>query len=267
MENIQEKNKADMQLIKSVCESRLSDSVCRICMKKNLLNNDDNSPNVTLEQYYSEKIQELGDKLTITNINKDLELKVYQVREEVRKDYEAELERIREDIVATELKRKDEEISRVKAQLNEAHKIETEKMWQRYDELASKEVENSVIRVKNEVYLSQELDDKVKLIEQLKKEKKELTAKQNYLAEQKQTEIDKLKSDLNKAQKKEMENMKQAFEIELKTRIETIMEERSEMEEKYRRKIDQLREEIKQIQSDSDDWQVNNCFHYHYVFE
>lgn len=264
MENIQEKNKADMQLIKSECESRLSDSVCRICMKKNLLNNDDNSPNVTLEQYYSEKIQELGDKLTITNINKDLELKVYQVREEVRKDYEAELERIREDIVATELKRKDEEISRVKAQLNEAHKIETEKMWQRYDELASKEVENSVIRVKNEVYLSQELDDKVKLIEQLKKE---LTSKQNYLAEQKQKEIDKLKSDLNKAQKKEMENMKQAFEIELKTRIETIMEERSEMEEKYRRKVDQLREEIKQIQSDSDDWQVNNCFHYHYVFE
>lgn len=267
MENVQEKNKADMQLIKSECESRLSDSVCRICMKKNLLNKDDNSPNVTLEQYYSEKIQELGDKLTITNINKDLELKVYQVREEVRKDYEAELERIREDIVATELKRKDEEISRVKAQLNEAHKIETEKMWQRYDELASKEVENSVIRVKNEVYLSQELDDKVKLIEQLKKEKRELTAKQNYLTEQKQKEIDKLKSDLNKSQKKEMENMKQAFEIELKTRIETIMEERSEMEEKYRRKIDQLQEEIKEIQSDSDDWQVNNFFYNHYVFE
>lgn len=259
LENMKEKYKNEIESVKSDYVTQLTETICKAC-GRNLTNGEDSKlkqTGISLEQYYTEKIKDLGEKYSSSNITKDLELKVYQIKEEVRKDYESEMERMREEIIAKELQRKDEEIKLVKTQLHEAHKLETEKMWQRYEELASKEAENSMVRIKNEVILSQELEDKVKLIEQLQNEKKELLKQQQSVNEERQSEQEQIRLDLNQTCKKEKENMRQAFEIEIATRVETVMEEKKVMEEKLKKEIRMLREELSKMQSDTEDYQVN----------
>lgn len=260
LQNMKEKYKNEIESVKNDYEMQLMGTICKAC-GRHLTNRDDTKPKqtgISLEQYYTEKINDLGEKYSSSNITKDLELKVYQIKEEVRKDYESEIERMREEIIAKELQRKDEEIKIVKTQLNEAHKLEIEKMWHRYEELASKEAENSMVRVKNEVILSQELEDKVKFIEQLQNEKKEILKKQQSVNEERQREQDQLRLDLNQACRKEKENMRQAFQIEIATRVETVMEEKMAVEEKLRKEIRTLREELSKMQSDTEDYEVNS---------
>ncbi|XP_054289575.1 A-kinase anchor protein 9-like isoform X3 [Macrosteles quadrilineatus] len=269
LENMKEKYKVELDSVTSNCDVRLTKSVCKMC-QKNLMNGEElrsKQSGITLEQYYTEKIQELGDKYPSSDVSKDLELKVYQIKEEVRKDYELELDKIREEIVAQELKRKDDEIEMIKAQLNEAHKVEIDKLWRRYEELANKEVENSVIRVKNEVILTQELEEKSKYIDQLKHDKKELLKKQNVMNEQKSKDIEQMKFNLQRAHKKEVENMKQAFEIELTTRIDTIMEEKIKMETKYKKQIEKLQEDVRRLHEVNEYLQQNKHQELHMLTE
>ncbi|XP_046668965.1 pericentrin-like isoform X3 [Homalodisca vitripennis] len=231
LKTLQERCKTDVESLSSQYPDEF---ICKLCRKK-------------LTAYRKDEYGQPGDNSC--DLDSDLDLKVYQIKEEVRKDYETEIEKIKEDIIEQVLKSKDEEIEVIRSQLNKKHKMEVEKFQLRYDEMAKREVENSALLVKNEVFMSHELKEKTKHNEQLKRKLK-------VLSEQKENEMEKLKSELVKAHKKEVENMKQAFEIEMTTRIGAILEEKTDMEDKFRKQVEKMQKSIMELHLEKDHWQA-----------
>lgn len=201
--------------------------------------------------HLEETVSEL--KLSLDSLNEKYST---EIKEDVRKEYEHELEHVCDEILTYALKIKDNEINTIKNQLNEAHKIQLEKLRARFQELASKEAEKSLSSVKNEVMFAQEIKEKIKIIENFKIENKNFECKIKCVAEQKEKEMKELKAKLIQVHKKEVEHLKQAFEIELSTRVETVLEEKVNTEGKLKKQLEAIEEELKRVKCERIEFQV-----------
>lgn len=268
--NSLKENHTESEKVKSECEFSLSVSTCKACRKNNLIdiNNKRNKESeITLEQYFAEKTKETPIRPVPSFSNTELELKLYEIKEDVRKDYEQELEKMRDEILTYELKKKDEEINSIKNQLNEAHQIQLEKLRAQYEQLASREAEKSALRVKNEVEFAQNLEDKIETIEFLKSENEKLEHEIKCITEENEKAIDELKAKLKQSHKKEVDHLKQAFEIELTTRVQTVLEEKARNEGKLNNLIEAIQEELKSVKFQQTEIQVKlNQYHFLYLF-
>lgn len=200
-----------------------------------------------LEEKYSRKLEELHQKFLYINQEQDLELKVAQIKSEVKQDYESEIGKIRDEMEKIERLRKEEEIETIKAELNKQHCNELEKVKIAYEEMVKKEVENSLLKSRNEAKLSQELEEKVQFIkEQIKTDyEKELekirTNVESIEAQRRDEEIQHLKQALKEVHSKEIKNIKENYESRMRNEMECLIRgfklEKENIETKYKHEI------------------------------